>query len=127
MWSYQVPAGDGETRTLKLDGRIELALIKDGTARQRIQQWLAQVFDALLIEDQAVREAISGAVFEVRQGYKSKDAKRQNADIINATNAYIHQYVPTLVSINMSPHLFYYRSRSIRVWHSDTSQRVGNF
>ncbi|MCX6277959.1 MAG: hypothetical protein NT004_07665 [Bacteroidetes bacterium] len=38
----------------------------------------------------------NGVVFEVRQGYKSKDSKRQNADIDNATVAWaniIYQYL----------------------------------
>ena len=37
---------------------------------------------------------INGAVFEVRQGYKSKDSKRQNGDIDNATVAYAYHYLP---------------------------------
>ena len=35
-----------------------------------------------------------GVVFEVRQGYKSKDSKRQNADIDNATVAWANGYLP---------------------------------
>lgn len=35
-----------------------------------------------------------GIVFEVRQGYKSKDSKRQNADIDNATVAWANGYLP---------------------------------
>lgn len=44
-----------------------------------------------------IREAITGIVFEVRQGYKSKDSKRQNADIANAANAYANGYIPCLM------------------------------
>ena len=40
---------------------------------------------------------IRGTVFEARQGYKSKDSKRQNADISNAANAYVHAYMPVLL------------------------------
>ena len=40
---------------------------------------------------------MSGVVFEARQGYKSKDSKRQNADISNAANAYAHSYIPILL------------------------------
>ena len=36
-------------------------------------------------------------VVEVRQGYKSKDSKRQNADIANATEAYLKGYLPILM------------------------------
>lgn len=37
---------------------------------------------------------MNGAVFEIRQGYKSKDSKRQNADLDNATVAYSYNYLP---------------------------------
>ena len=36
-------------------------------------------------------------MFEVRQGYKSKDSKRQNADIRNAVNAHADNYLPAIV------------------------------
>ena len=36
----------------------------------------------------------NGIVFEVRQGYKSKDSKRQNGDIDNATVAWSKGYLP---------------------------------
>jgi len=40
---------------------------------------------------------LKGAVFEVRQGYKSKDSKRQNADIANASTAYSQGYLPVIL------------------------------
>ncbi len=40
---------------------------------------------------------LKGIVFEARQGYKSKDSKRQNADIANAAKAYAHLYLPVLL------------------------------
>jgi hypothetical protein len=43
---------------------------------------------------------ITGAVFEVRQGYKSKDSKRQNADIANAVNAYQNFYLPVVLLLS---------------------------
>lgn len=39
-------------------------------------------------------------MFEVRQGYKSNDAKRQNADIANASNAYAHRYLPVMALLS---------------------------
>jgi hypothetical protein len=44
-----------------------------------------------------VANVLKGAVFEVRQGYKSKDSKRQNADIANAASAYVQGYLPAVV------------------------------
>ena len=40
-------------------------------------------------------------MFEVRQGYKSKDSKRQNADLANAAAAYTQQYLPVLVVMSL--------------------------
>lgn len=43
---------------------------------------------------------MTGTVFEVRQGYKSKDSKRQNADIANAAAAYTKGYFPCAVILS---------------------------
>lgn len=45
-------------------------------------------------------KTLSGAVFEVRQGYKSKDSKRQNADIANAATAYTKSYLPCVIVLS---------------------------
>jgi len=39
-------------------------------------------------------------VFEVRQGYKSKDSKRQNADIANAAMAISQGYLPVAILLS---------------------------
>jgi hypothetical protein len=95
-WSYQVHNALGRTRTLSLDGRIELGLLNDEIQRERISKWIADVSDYLDI-DSGVVQMLKGVVFEVRQGYKSKDAKRQNADIANAAQAYTQGYLPVVV------------------------------
>ena len=41
-----------------------------------------------------VAEPTRGIVFEVRQGYKSKDSKRQHGDIDNAIVAWANGYLP---------------------------------
>ena len=46
------------------------------------------------------RGNLQGAVFEIRQGYKSKDSKRQNADVANASNAYAHLYIPVVLLLS---------------------------
>jgi len=43
---------------------------------------------------------ITGTIFEVRQGYKSKDSKRQNADIANAATAYTKADFPCAVILS---------------------------
>lgn len=94
-WKYQVPLPKGKTRTLALDGRIDLANLKNKNIKKRVEKWLNEAGEKLLLSNQ-VRQNLKGVVFEVRQGYKSKDSKRQNADIANASNAYANLYLPTL-------------------------------
>jgi hypothetical protein len=50
--------------------------------------------------DTVIARALKGSVFEVRQGYKSKDAKRQNADIGNAGTAYTQGYLPVVTILS---------------------------
>lgn len=98
-WSYTVPKPDGESRTLSLDGRIDLADIQDPRARERVAAWLETAKRKAAVPD-ATASQIKGAVFEVRQGYKSKDSKRQNADIANAASAYANLYLPVVVLLS---------------------------
>jgi hypothetical protein len=95
-WSYLVPSSKAKPRRLSLDGRIELNHLRDNETKHRIQQWLNEVADKLLLP-QETRQSNKGIVIEARQGYKSKDSKRQNADIANASNAYANLYIPVLI------------------------------
>lgn len=94
-WSYEVVVeenGKVRVKTLTLDGRVELQEVTRESNRERVRTW---------IEAQRLRLKIGaplkGAVFEVRQGYKSADSKRQNADLGNAAQALGDGYLPTLV------------------------------
>lgn len=95
-WSYTVSASNGKTRTLSLDGRIILENVQNTAAKERISSWVKEISSSLSLAPQ-VEQAMTGVVFEVRQGYKSKDSKRQNADISNASNAYANSYIPCLM------------------------------
>lgn len=95
-WSYKMTSSNGKDRTLALDGRIILEKIHDDEIRERCNLWMMQIADNLELAA-PVRQAMTGIVFEVRQGYKSKDSKRQNADIANAANAYANGYIPCLM------------------------------
>jgi hypothetical protein len=64
--------------------------------QQRVQAWLLSATRTIEIAP-AIAQQLKGAVFEVRQGYKSKDSKRQNADIANASAAYVQGYLPVVV------------------------------
>lgn len=95
-WSYDVPVPGGKARRLTLDGRIEFNDVANKAQRKTLEAWIASAQDRLLL-DRSARRGVRGVVFEVRQGYKSMDSKRQNADISNASSAYAHHYVPALV------------------------------
>lgn len=98
-WTYQVPISDGKARSLSLDGRIDFADVRNPEALIRLRQFLSAACKRLLIPARTCHR-LEGVVFEVRQGYKSMDSKRQNADITNATNAYTHNYLPILLLLS---------------------------
>lgn len=93
-------AKGAKARSLALDGRIPIEMIADAAARKRATAWLAEatVHVGLKCKDAADLE---GCVFEVRQGYKSNDAKRQNADVANAANAFAHRYLPVMLVLSV--------------------------
>lgn len=99
LWTYTVPGASGKARKLELDGRIDLSHVRDRAARDRVDGWLDDVARRLRLEAD-YRAATKGVVFEVRQGYKSADSKRQNADVANAASAYKHHYVPSLMLLS---------------------------
>jgi hypothetical protein len=89
LWSYVTKTKNDKNKTLSLDARLELNEIRNTEVRARVIQWIAD-YSALL----SVPAPLNGAVFEVRQGYKSKDSKRQNADIDNIAVAWANGYLP---------------------------------
>lgn len=99
QWSYEIILPNGKPRILSLDGRVPLDKIADNGKRDRFHAWMKEY--ALFIGvDPAIFSALNGVVFEVRQGYKSKDSKRQNADIANAATAYAKAYLPCAVLLS---------------------------
>ena len=100
-WTYEVPTADGTTRKLSLDGRITLTDVVDQSKRERVQAWMLHSLSRLKIDPKKENAPKKGVVFEVRQGYKSKDSKRQNADIANAAHAYVEGYMPSVVLLSL--------------------------
>jgi len=90
LWSYSAKTKARKDKTLYLDGFIDLEKISNHNARNRVMQWMLD-FSKL---HGLTRKEFRGVVFEIRQGYKSKDSKRQNADIDNATVAYANDLIP---------------------------------
>lgn len=99
-WSYTVRKGRGKTRTLYLDARIPTDSVGDTARRNIIKQWIVNSASELEVSER-VAATLQGIVFEIRQGYKSKDSKRQNADITNAATAYTKAYLPCVSILSL--------------------------
>ncbi|WP_411329897.1 hypothetical protein [Desulfovibrio desulfuricans] len=89
VWSYKAKTSAGKDKTLSLDGRLQFEDIMDSTVKAQVKNWVSEYCKILVAEI-----PINGVVFEVRQGYKSKDSKRQNADIDNIAVAWAQGYLP---------------------------------
>lgn len=98
-WSYKVKDNKDKERTLYLDARIQTDDIINAERKEIFQRWFQTAAEFMNLEPNVAR-ALKGAVFEVRQGYKSKDSKRQNADIGNAGNAYANGYLPIVAVLS---------------------------
>lgn len=95
-WSYVYTKDDGKEAKLSLDARIDFG---HGTTKKRsnqIKSWLADSGKALKLSQNTLAN-LQGAVFEVRQGYKSADSKRQNADLRSGIRAYTEGYLPVVM------------------------------
>jgi len=88
-WSYKTATKAGKEKKLSLDGRILFSEIQNSTIKESILNWTKGYCNSI---NAAVPQ--NGIVFEVRQGYKSKDSKRQNADIDNIAVAWSQGYLP---------------------------------
>lgn len=99
-WSYTVKRGRGKTRTLSLDARIPTEEVHDPARRNAIKKWIANCAEELEVSER-IASTLQGVVFEVRQGYKSKDSKRQNADLANAATAYTKAYLPCVAILSL--------------------------
>jgi hypothetical protein len=95
-WSYGMVGANERERKLSLDARIPLDGLASRQQRATVQQWIGSACKDLKI-DRGIASRLRGVVFEVRQGYKSKDSKRQNADIANAVSAYTQAYLPCVL------------------------------
>lgn len=86
-------------RKLSLDGWIPLEKVTIEKRKPLATQWLTEAAKSVGLE-KADAKGLRGAVFEVRQGYKSKDSKRQNADVSNAANAYASKHLPVVLLLS---------------------------
>ena len=98
-WSYEYEKEDGKSGVHTLDARIDLAHIGSAAARGRVGAWLRRAGKELELKAKRT-QALRGAVFEIRQGYKSADSKRQNADLRFGLRAYNESYLPVICVVS---------------------------
>ncbi len=96
-WRYQVQREAGRIAFLELDARVQRDAIRSPDARERFSAWMHDAAQRLQDVDPG---RLQGVVFEVRQGYKSRDSKRQNADIQSAVRAYAAGYMPVMLVLS---------------------------
>jgi len=79
-WSYTYDKGNGALATHTLDACIKTNDIRNREKRELFSDWLIATAHSMDYSDSNIN-TLNGAVFEIRQGYKSADSKRQNADL----------------------------------------------
>jgi hypothetical protein len=86
-WSYKYDKGNGQLAVHTLDARIAIADIADATRKKTVHSWIKRSALSLGLPAKRVSSLV-GAAFEIRQGYKSADSKRQSADLRFGLRAY---------------------------------------
>lgn len=98
-WSYEYEKEDGKTGRHTLDARIDLNLISNDEKKLRVRDWLVRSGLSLRLHQDRI-STLKGVVLEVRQGYKSADSKRQNADLRFGMRAYNEGYLPVVCVVS---------------------------
>lgn len=94
-WQYEYDKPEGKTGTHTLDACIKMKDL-ERVSSKRMETWLNSV-TRKLGGSSSETARLSGLVFEVRQGYKSADSKRQNADLRYGVRAYQSGLLPCFV------------------------------
>jgi hypothetical protein len=98
-WSYDYQKEDGTSATHTLDIRIDGETLPNPKHKARLSAWLTKCSESLGLMPERAQE-LRGVVMEVRQGYKSADSKRQNADLRFGMRAYNENYLPAIVIVS---------------------------
>ena len=67
--------------------------------QRRVREWIMSSCKTLGLKPERSL-TLEGAVFEIRQGYKSADSKRQNADLRSAVRAYNEGLLPAMMLVS---------------------------
>lgn len=114
-WSYDYEKEDGTHATHTLDLRIDGESLKSSEHKQKLKGWLQKASELLGLQPERANN-LKGVVMEIRQGYKSADSKRQNADLRFGMRAYNENYLPAIVIVSSQisePVLRRYRSSQL--------------
>lgn len=95
-WSYPAATPSGKERRVHLDARLGLAEVANPEVLAKAREWMENFCQPF----PQVAPPANGMVFEVRQGYKSRDSKRQNADLASAAAAWASGYLPVFAVIS---------------------------
>lgn len=97
-WGYEYSKPDRTLGIHTLDTRISLSDLSRSDA-EIFDHWLEGARRFLDSKGKLI-SPLTGAVFEVRQGYKSADSKRQNADLRFGMRAYQENLLPALAILS---------------------------
>lgn len=96
-WSYSYDKGDSMA-VHTLDARISIKDLRESDA-SRFRLWLSDTATALDLG--SLPNTLEGAIFEIRQGYKSADSKRQNADLRFGLRSYTDvNHLPVILIVS---------------------------
>lgn len=97
-WQYKYRAATNKEAYHILDARISLDDVADAATKGRLKVWL----EAAQKRTGGVpaTHTLQGAIFEIRQGYKSADSKRQNADLRFGAKAYQISHIPVIAVLS---------------------------
>lgn len=96
-WSYEYDKGDSKSGIHTLDARISTTDLTSSTRSAALISWLSITSKSLGLVDQDLK----GVILEIRQGYKSADSKRQNADLRFGLRAYTEaNHLPIIMIVS---------------------------
>ena len=96
-WKYEYTKTKKKKAFHILDARISVDDIQDAVQRKRMKDWLVKARESAHGD---ARTQLRGAIFEIRQGYKSADSKRQNADLRFGARSYLYGHVPVVAVLS---------------------------
>ncbi len=98
-WSYKYKKEDGKEGVHTLDLLLDKSKMLKAASKERLQSWLQESGEFLGLSADRVSD-LRGVVMEIRQGYKSADSKRQNADLRFGMRATNEGYLPAIVIVS---------------------------